>query len=156
MDRKPHAASPLGRRRFVSVLGGAGLLGALGALTSALWAGRALAQTGKGGGTPPAGAPPGTAPPGASAAPAAPAAPAAEAPVISEEAKNLLAIVRGRYGAHLSDEQTTALLEALNNTVQSGQALRKRTLANAVEPDVIFRAQPPKAARATAAERSGQ
>jgi hypothetical protein len=76
--------------------------------------------------------------------------------VITEEAKNLLAIVRGRYGAHLTDEQANLLLEALNNTVQAGQALRKKTLANAIEPDVVFRAVPPRPSGTSVREGSGR
>jgi hypothetical protein len=127
-DASREEAPSAGRRRFVRVLGLGGLFaGFAGALASL-----APRDAGAQAATPPPGAPP--APP-----PAAPAAP----PAPSDEAKALHAILVSRYGAHLDDAQKEALLPALEGTVQSGKALRAVKLANSVEPDVIFRAEPP-------------
>ena len=87
-------------------------------------------------------APPPPPPPGATAPPVPPADTSPPGP--SDEAKALHAILVGRYGAHLDDAQKEALLPALEGTVQSGKALRGVKLANSVEPDVIFRAEPPR------------
>ena len=119
------ASSP-GRRRFVRFLGLGGALslfaGALGGLAS----GVARGQSSK----------PATPPPPAPAAPPAPPAP-------SEEAKALHKVLVGRYGDHLDDAQEKSLLDALENTVQAGKALRAKKLANSVEPDVVFAARTP-------------
>jgi hypothetical protein len=120
----PDVPSP-GRRRIVRVLGLGGLFGVFAGALGGLAAGEARGQA--------AAARPDSA---AAAAPAAPPAP-------SDEARALHAILVGRYGAHLDPEQQKSLLEALENTVQSGRALRARKLANAVEPDVVFSARPP-------------
>lgn len=133
MERPHHASRAeepsVGRRRFVRVLGLGGLFagfaGALASLTAR--------DTGAQAATPPAATPPPVTPPAA-----------ASPPGPSDEAKALHAILVGRYGAHLDDAQKEALLPTLEQTVQSGKALRARTLANAVEPDVIFRAAPPR------------
>ncbi len=119
-------APSVGRRRFVRWLGlgslVAGFAGALGGLNPD----GASAQVGK----PPAATPPPPAPP-------APAPP-------SDEARALHAVLSGRYGNHLDAAQSEALLGALEQTVQSGKALRGRALANAIEPDTVFRAEPPR------------
>ena len=118
-------APSIGRRRFVRWLGFGGLFAGLASALPGLGARDAGAQA---------------------ATPATPPAP-------SDEAKALHAILVGRYGAHLDDTQKEALLPALEQTVQSGKALRARTLANAIEPDVIFRADPPRRVGAGEARR---
>jgi hypothetical protein len=120
--------APLDRRRFVQAVGGLGLAGVAAGLAHAMGAaGDAQAQTG------------GKAPP---AAPGAPGA--AETPQdVKDEARRLLETLRARYGTNLPDADAAALGEALEGTVQSGRALRAQKLANAVEPDTIFRAVAP-------------
>jgi hypothetical protein len=79
--------------------------------------------------------------PGAPAAPAAPGAPPAEAGP-SDDARDLAAIARRRYGAHLDEAQLKDLTAALDDGLKAGDRLRKAKLANADEPDFVFRAQP--------------
>jgi len=122
-------APSVGRRRFVRWLGLGGLLAGYAGALSGFGAPDARGQATPA--TPPA---PPPAPPPAQEPPPAP----------SDEAKALHAILIGRYGAHLDDAQKEALLPAIEQGVQSGKALRARTLANAIEPDVIFRAVTPR------------
>src|SRR5262249_56403240 len=78
-----------------------------------------------------------------SAAPAKPPEPSAAPttpPPPGPDAKDLLSIARRRYGDHLSDEQATELLAALDRGLQASAALRKAKLTNADEPDFTFRA----------------
>ncbi len=124
-------APSIGRRRFVRWLGLGGLFAGIGGALSGLGARDAGAQA-----VPPAA--PATPP----ATPATPTTP----PPPSDEAKALHAILVARYGAHLDAAQREALLPALEQTVQTGKALRAKSLANAVEPDFIFRADPPRRA----------
>ena len=127
MSRREDAAPSPDRRRFVRWLGLGGIAGmALGAL-GGLGAGPARAQATAP--TTPVVTPP-------AATPATSAAP-------SEEAKALHAILTGRYGKNLDAAQSQSLLEALENTVQSGKALRAKTLPNSVEPDTVFHAVMP-------------
>jgi len=128
-DASHEEAPSAGRRRFVRGLGLGGLFAGFAGALASLAARDAGAQAA-------------TPPPGATLTPP-PAAPAAP-PAPSDEAKALHAILVGRYGAHLDDAQKEALLPALEGTVQSGKALRGVKLANSVEPDVIFRAEPPR------------
>jgi hypothetical protein len=116
--------APVGRRRFVFWVGGAGLASLLGGFTALLGVapGRADAQ-GK------------AAPPPAAAAPDAP-------PEISDEARALHGVLMARYGTNLDATQSKGLLEAIENGVQSGRALRAKKLYNGQEPQAIFRAQP--------------
>ena len=119
-----------GRRRFLKLLGFAGLSSAIG---SALGA---MAQTRPG-------AP--------SASPAAPDTTHAKAPSdslkaaekppeLSEDARDLAAIVRRRYGQHLKPEQLEAVTQELDNRVQGGKRLRGAKLRNSDEPDFTFHA----------------
>jgi hypothetical protein len=78
-------------------------------------------------------------PDSASTTPSTPAAPAPPAPP-GPDAKDLLSIARRRYGAHLTDEQADELLTTLDRGLQGSAALRKAKLANADEPDFVFRA----------------
>jgi hypothetical protein len=123
----PDVPSP-SRRRFVRWLGLGGVFGVfaggLGGLTPGDARGQAAAKA---------------APPAPPAVPAAPATP----PPPSDEAKALHAILLGRYGAHLDAAQKESLLGALENSVQSGKALRAKKLENSVEPDVVFAARSP-------------
>jgi len=119
-DESREEALSFGRRRFVRWLGLGGLAAALGGFGTREASAQATPAT----------------------SPATPATPAA--PPLSDEAKALHAILVGRYGAHLDDAQKEALLPALEQSVQSGKALRGRTLGNSVEPDTIFRAEAPR------------
>jgi hypothetical protein len=125
--------APVGRRRFVFWVGGAGLASLTGGFTALLGLapGRSEAQAK----TP---APPAIAP--ARAAP--------ETPEISEEARALHGVLIARYGKGLDAAQSKGLLEAVENGVQAGRALRAKKLHNGQEPQAIFHVQsmPPRAA----------
>lgn len=106
----------VGRRRLLGILGLAG--------TAPLWlAGAAGADD------PPR--------------PGAPApAPAGEAAGPSEEARALADLARRRYGAHLDEAQMELLTDELDGNGKSAARLRQAKLANADEPDFVFRAEP--------------
>jgi hypothetical protein len=112
------------RRRFLVTIGIAGLSTALVPGTLAM----AQAPTRPAGAT--------SAKPDTAAAPAAPAAPAE----ISEDARALAAIVRRRYGKHLTPEQLEAVTRELDNRIQGGKRMRETKLANGDEPDFTFHA----------------
>jgi len=76
-------------------------------------------------------------------APAAPAPAADKPPEISEEARALHAVLLARWGQGLEEAQKQGLLEAIENNVQSGQALRAKTLYNGQEPATVFMISPP-------------
>jgi hypothetical protein len=119
----PTAPEDLGRRRFIATVGLAGLASSLGV-------GGVLAQT-------PAPAPAATpAAPAPATTPAAPTAPAGP----SEDAYALAGIVRRRYGQHLKSGDLDEIAEELDYRIQNGKRLRGVKLANADEPDSIFRA----------------
>ena len=135
-ERARKEAPSVGRRRFVLWLGGAGLLPVAAWLGSLL--GLSLGAPGAGAQT--GGAAPATPP---SAPPAAPPAMGQGAEhKISDEAKSLHAILMARYGKDLDEAQSQGLLEAIDGSVQGGQALRKQKLANSVEPATAFWATP--------------
>ncbi len=120
---------PVGRRRFVFWLGGAGALSLTGGLTTLIGLGSRSAEAkGK-----PAPAPP---------APAMPAPPAAP-PEISAEARALHGVLIARYGKALDAAQSQSLLESVENGVQSGAALRAKKLMNGQEPQAIFHVTSP-------------
>jgi len=131
-----------GRRRrpsdgavFVLWLGGAGLLPLAASLGSLVGLSLGAADAGaQGGGATPA-------KPGATPAPAA-GAMADKPPEISDEARALHGILIARYGKDLDATQTQSLLEAVENGVGSGKALRAKKLANGVEPGAPFAATP--------------
>ena len=79
--------------------------------------------------------------------PEAPAAPdttaAMKPPEISDEARALQSVLVARWGKGLDDAQKQGLLEAIENNVQSGQALRAKTLYNGQEPATVFMISPP-------------
>lgn len=116
---------PVGRRRFVFWVGGAGLASLAGGFTALLGLapGRADAQ-------------------GKSAAPPATAPAAPDKPEISDEARALHGVLIARYGKDLDAAQSQGLLEAVENGVQSGRALRAKKLYNGQEPQAIFHVQP--------------
>jgi hypothetical protein len=76
---------------------------------------------------------------------AAPAAPSPEEkpPEISEEARALHAVLVGRWGQALDEAQKQGLLEAIENNVQNGKALRAKPLFNGQEPPTVFYVTPP-------------
>lgn len=128
-DRGASEAPSVGRRRFVFWMSGAGLAsltGGVGALLG-LAAPGALAKDKPAPPPPPAAPPPSMAPP----------------TEISDEARTLHGILIARYGKDLDAAQSKGLLEAVENGVQSGRALRGKNLLNGQEPQAIFRAQPP-------------
>ena len=116
-DRKPPA---VGRRRFVAWSVGAGIASLSGGLAALL----ATDATPKDKAPPPA--------------PPPPAAPVE----ISDEARALHSILIARYGKTLDAAQNASLLESVENTVQSGKALRAKKLFNGEEPATIFAATP--------------
>jgi hypothetical protein len=75
--------------------------------------------------------------------PPAPAAPETKPPEISDEARALHSVLVARWGKDLNEQQKQGLLEAIENNVQSGQALRARTLYNGQEPATVFMISPP-------------
>ena len=74
-------------------------------------------------------------------APPKPAEP--EAPKISDEARALHSVLVARWAKDLNEQQKQGLLEAIENNVQSGQALRAKTLHNGQEPSTVFLITPP-------------
>ena len=107
------------RRRFLQ---------AMAAVTAAPWARAALPGLGL----------------AAAAAAARAQAPSEETPV---EVGPWLEILKQRYAQRLSAEQLQAIQENLGWTARTGKTLRAAALTNADEPDVVFRALPPEAAR---------
>ena len=77
------------------------------------------------------------------AAPAAPDTTSMKPPAISDEARALHSALIARWGLKLDDTQKQGLLEAIENNVQSGQALRAKTLYNGQEPSTVFMISPP-------------
>jgi hypothetical protein len=125
------------RRRFLKLVGFAGLSTAVGSAMSAF----AEPRPPRGGRRP---APPRAAPVIASPESAA-AAPdtsrgAGKPPEISEDARALAAVLKRRYGAHLDDKQLQAVTEEIEFRLQGGKRLRDRKLANSDEPDFTFKA----------------
>jgi len=81
---------------------------------------------------------------GAADKPAPAPAPAPEKPPeISEEARALHAVLLARWGQALDDAQKQGLLEAIENNVQNGKALRAKALMNGQEPPTVFYVTPP-------------
>ena len=79
--------------------------------------------------------------------PAAAAAPdtttAMKPPEISDEARALHGVLVARWAQSLDDAQKQGLLEAIENNVQSGKALRAKALFNGQEPATVFHISPP-------------
>jgi hypothetical protein len=78
-------------------------------------------------------------PAAAAPAPVAPEKP----PEISEEARALHALLVARWGQTLDEAQKQGLLEAIENNVQNGKALRAKPLLNGQEPPTVFYVTPP-------------
>ena len=71
-------------------------------------------------------------------------APAPEKPPeISDEARALQAMLVARWGQALDEAQKQGLLEAIENNVQNGKALRAKPLLNGQEPPTVFFVTPP-------------
>ena len=117
----------VGRRRFVFWSLGAGLASLTGGV-SALLARGADAKD---------------APKEAAPADTAKANAMAAKPEISDEARALHGVLIARYGKDLDAAQTQGLLESVENTVQSGKALRAKKLFNGQEPPTVFAATVP-------------
>ena len=73
---------------------------------------------------------------------AAPDTTAMKAPEISDEARSLHAALIARWQLKLDDAQKQGLLEAIENNVQSGKALRAKALYNGQEPSTVFMITP--------------
>jgi hypothetical protein len=117
----PQHTNATDRRRFLQVLGLAGIAGAMPA--SGL-----LAQSS----TPPRS----PARADSAATPPPPATPTGP----SDDARALAEILKRRYGQHLNDEQLLAVTRELDQRIQGGRRLREAKLVNADEPDTTFRA----------------
>ena len=119
-----------GRRRFVQLLGWAGVATmARGGPALAQAASRSRGVSSK--------------PDSASAPPPSPAAPPASAPVPtgpSAEALALAEVARQRYGAQLSAEELATIAKDLDGDLAGIKRLREAKLANADEPDLTFHA----------------
>ena len=113
------------RRRFLKTLGLAGLTSAL--APAAL----SLAQSAS---SQPPIYPPGVAPPKTAPKPGGPGAP--EPP--AEDAKALAAIIKRRYGQHLSGEQIDSIARDFDGDIKAAKRLHDFKLANSDEPDVTF------------------
>jgi hypothetical protein len=71
---------------------------------------------------------------------AEPPPPQSEEPEISDEARRIGELARARYGDRLDAEQFEGLVEDINYNVRGAERMRKIRLANADEPDFVFRA----------------
>jgi curli biogenesis system outer membrane secretion channel CsgG len=81
---------------------------------------------------------------GQTAAPAIPTAtpvPKPEPP--SSVAEALTEVVRIRWGKHLSGEQLGEIAKALDGRLKGAESMKKVSLPNADEPDVVFFAEGP-------------
>jgi hypothetical protein len=113
------------RRRFLKAIGLAGL-------SSALAPAAALAQSPASG---PAIYPPGVSPP--KGAPAGPGAATKPEPP-SEDARELAAIIKRRYGKHLDHQQIESITSDFDGDLKAAQRLHDVKLANGDEPDFTF------------------
>ncbi|HYM81965.1 MAG TPA: twin-arginine translocation signal domain-containing protein [Candidatus Limnocylindria bacterium] len=111
------------RRRFLQLIGAAGLVGSL---ASPL----ALAQSA---------APRSNRPRKPAPKPQPVASPAPDTKEeISEDARALASVIRRRYGKHLSREQLESVTRDLDGDLKAGQRLREAKLKNSDEPDFTF------------------
>jgi hypothetical protein len=115
---KRRAPAALDRRRFLKVVSAIGLVAPLAPTL-------ALAQT----------QPPKTRKPKPKPQPVAP--PKAEEE-ISEDARTLAAVIRRRYGKHLTREQLESITKDLDGDLKGGQRMREARLKNSDEPDFTF------------------
>jgi hypothetical protein len=126
-DREaPAEVTSVARRRFVLWSLGAGVASLTGGVSALLARGADAKDAAKK-------QPDATPPPPAMAPPAE----------ISDEARALHGVLIARYGKDLDAEQSKGLLEAVENTVQSGKALRAKKLFNGQEPATVFAATVP-------------
>ena len=75
--------------------------------------------------------------------PAVPPPVAPKPPEISDEARALQQVLVARWGKGLDEAQKQGLLEAIENNVQNGKALRAKPLYNGQEPPTVFYVTPP-------------
>ncbi len=122
-------SSRTSRRRFLMLVGAAGLSTSLLAPSAALAhsAGRKVQK-------PPLKPEPAT--PAKSDGPAPPAPPSE----FAEDARAMAAVIARRYGAHLDPGQIEQITKELDGRMQAGKALRAAKLANHDEPDFAFHA----------------
>jgi hypothetical protein len=123
------SASPVvpGRRRFLQLLGVAGVSNLVGVpVALAQSAVKRVTKSTK----------PGMKP-SAKPQPATPPKPEEE---ISDDARALASIIRRRYGQHLDAKQLESVTRDLDGDLKAGQALRKTKLQNGDEPDFTFKA----------------
>ena len=116
------------RRRFLKLLGLAGLTSAVNS-TMLAWSEARPAAAAARPSTPPA-------PPAVEADSTAGEKP----PEISDDARALAGILKRRHGKHLDAGQLEAVARDLDYQLRSGKRLREFRLENHEEPDFIFRA----------------
>ena len=126
------------RRRFLKLVGLAGISSAVGSAMSSWAEGRKVTAGAAAGASSSSASHPGSAS-GAAPADSARAAPE-KPPEISDDARALAAIVQRRYGRHLNAEQLEAVTREIQNRLEGGKRLRDAKLANHDEPDFTFRA----------------
>ena len=125
--------SGYGRRRFVQLMGWAGVVAmARGGPALAAAAAKSRAKS-----VPPAAkshevVPPAATPP--------PATGSAATPEISDEARALAEVVRRRYKDHVSEEDLAVITRDLDGDLRGVKRLREVKLVNADEPDTTFHA----------------
>ena len=71
---------------------------------------------------------------------AEPPPPQSDEPEISDEARRIGELAKARYGDRLDAEQFEELVKDINYNVRGAERMRKIRLANADEPDFVFRA----------------
>jgi hypothetical protein len=67
----------------------------------------------------------------------------AAADTLAAQAAALTAIVRGRHGKHLTDEQLKRVQQSIHARLQAAQVLRQFPLTNHDEPAFVFQADLP-------------
>jgi len=126
-----------GRRRFLKLVGMAGISSAVGSTMASWAAGRKQAPGSAIGAGPAPASRPGSA---AGSAPTDSARATEKPPEISDDARALAAIVQRRYGRHLDAKQLEAVTLEIQNRLDGGKRLRDVKLANHEEPDFTFHA----------------
>jgi hypothetical protein len=125
MTRWSAGAFASGRRRFLQLVGLAGLASAAQSISQA-WS-----DTRSYSGSPPAPTP--ARPDSARSSDSGPTPP-------TEDARALASILQRRYGKHLSTKQLEAVTREIDNRLEGGRKLRDSRLANRDEPDFVFHA----------------
>ena len=118
---EPQDHSPVDRRRFLQIVGLAGL-------SAIAPAAPLLAQT------------PATTPPATTPSTTPPAAAPTEPKPPSEDAKALVSVLERRYPNRLTPEQWESVRRDVDFDLASGKRLREAKLENSDEPDVTFHA----------------